>query len=162
MTITIPVSQKRSAGIATSVTVTVSGGKTTGRQRPRPESEQRRRLQGQQDPERRASRANGDAVLSGRNTGARSARRRGSKAQGDDERRRRPERVDEEVGCQRADRVARDHRDRARREVDDSRAAIGQDDPEPDPGDQRAAPETKQCEQENLIHALPVSGAVAI
>ena len=58
-------------------------------------------------------------------------------------------------------RVARHHRDGSGGEVDDSRPAVGEDDAEREPGDQRAAPETEQCEEKNLLHALPVSGAVA-
>ena len=63
------------------------------------------------------------------------------------------------AGLERPVRVAAEHRDRTRREIDEPRAAIGQDDPEGDPGDQCAGAEPEDREEEELVpvHALRVS-----
>ena len=56
-----------------------------------------------------------------------------------------------DAGLERPVGVAGDHRDGAGREVDDPRAAVGQDDAEGDPGDQRAGAEPEDREEEELV-----------
>ena len=63
---------------------------------------------------------------------------------------------------ERPERVPGEHGDRADRQVDDARAAVGRHHAEGDRGDQRAGAKAEQDELKNLLHVLPVSGAALL
>ena len=119
-----------------------------GRQGARPVDQRRGRLQGEQDAER------GDQPRQRRRGPQRPEAEqldRGAEHDGEGQRaHERDRRVDH--GLQRVEGVAGRHRHRAGRHVDDARAAIGQDDAQPDPGDEGAGPQPEQREQDDLIH----------
>ncbi len=60
--------------------------------------------------------------------------------------------AEEAARVEREEEIARHHRDGARGQVDDARAAVGEHDPETDAGDQRAGPEPEECEEDDLVH----------
>ena len=98
------------------------------------------RLREEQDAERRdrASRAAMPRGAAGTRANSMSDAEDDDHDERDHERRSRCERRSRRCPSQRPERVAGDHRDRARREVDHPRAAIEEDEAERDAGDQRA------------------------
>ena len=111
-------------------------------------------------PSEAASFASGEAVRSGRNATSSistPSATRNRNVMTSAARRRRLPAVDARL--ERPVRVAAEHRDGTGREIDDPRAAIGQDDAEGDAGDQRAGAEPEDREEEELVpvHALRVS-----
>ena len=129
--------------------------------RRRAEAEQHRRLQRQQDAERREElRQRRRRPQRPEDEHLHQHAEQGAGEERDDECRDRPQREPEEVVLQRPERVRRDHRDRAGREVDDPRPAVREDEREREPGDDaRRVPSPSRAYRSDLIHARPVRPA---
>ena len=74
---------------------------------------------------------------------------------GEGDRERGGEREAELTGTQRPEREARQHRDRARGQVDEAGASVRDHDADRDRGDRRPGAEAEQEEEEYLFHIVP-------
>ena len=73
---------------------------------------------------------------------------------GERDRERRADREAELAGPERPEREAREHGDRARGQVDEAGAPVGDDDADRDGRDRRAGAEAEQEEEEDLVHVV--------
>ena len=154
---TAPLSTRLDSGTAPSSNRTTRIGMMVGcGMLGRPEREEHRRLRREQDAER------GDELRQ-RRGGAQRPEDRELDRDGDDDhedvgegdRKRGGEREAELAGAKRPEREPCEHRDRARRQVDEAGAPVRDHDADRDGGDRRPGPQAEQEEEEGLFHVVP-------